>query len=117
MCSRCTDPECEDRPDIDMDNTKKPVCLVVPEGVNTTGISGMTLETLDLMPGFFRTSNKSREVLECYREEACVGGSTAGRYCAEGYAGPCEEFYLHIVWLTAVLNTHNWLLQYCLEQQ
>ncbi|CAM9863984.1 unnamed protein product [Ascophyllum nodosum] len=97
VCSRCTDPECEDRPDIDMDNTKKPVCLVVPEGVNTTGISGMTLETLDLMPGFFRTSNKSREVLECYREEACVGGSTAGRYCAEGYAGPycaaCDEGY------------------------
>ena len=37
-----------------MDNTTVPVCAVVPEGVNTTGISGMTLETLNLMSGFFR---------------------------------------------------------------
>ena len=94
-----------------MDNTTVPVCAVVPEGVNTTGISGMTLPTLNLMSGFFRTSNKSREVLECYREEACMGGSTAGSYCAEGYAGPCEEFCLHIACLTAFLNTHKCLLQ------
>ena len=93
-----------------MDDTTVPVCAVVPEGVNTTGDSGMTLETLNLMSGFFRTSDESREVLECYREEACMGGSIAGRYCAEGYAGPCEEFYLHIVCLPAVLNTNNCLL-------
>ena len=102
-----------------MDDTTVPVCAVVPEGVDTTtGISGMTLETLDLMSGFFRTSNKSREVLECYREEACMGGSTVGRYCAEGYGGPCEEFYLHIACLTAFLNIiivcSN---KPCLEQQ
>ena len=93
-----------------MDDTTVPVCAVVPEGVNITGISGMTLETLNLMPGFFRTSTKSREVLECYRKEACMGGSIVSRYCAEGYAGPCEEFYLHIVCVTAALNTHNYLL-------
>ena len=94
-----------------MDNVTVPVCVVVPEGVNTTGNSGMTLERLDLISGFFRTSNKSREVLECYREEACRGGSTAGSYCAEGYAGPCEEFDLHIACLATVLNTHSCLLQ------
>ncbi|CAN0231803.1 unnamed protein product, partial [Ascophyllum nodosum] len=80
-----------------MDDTTVPVCAVVPEGVNITGISGMTLETLNLMPGFFRTSTKSREVLECYRKEACMGGSIVSRYCAEGYAGPycsdCAEGY------------------------
>ena len=93
-----------------MDDTTVPVCAVVPEGVNITGNSGMTLETLNLMFGFFRTSNKSIKVLECYREEACMGGSIVSRYCAEGYAGPCEEFYLHIVCLPAVLNAHNCLL-------
>ena len=111
MCSRCTDPQCEAHTGIDMDDTTVPVCAVVPDGVNTTGNSGMTLETLELMSGFFRTSNESREVLECYREEACMGGSTAGSYCADGYAGPCKECYLHIACLTAVLNTHNCLLQ------
>ena len=110
MCSRCTDPQCEAHTGIDLDDTTVPVCAVVPEGVNTTGNSGMTLETLNLMSGFFRTSNESREVLECYREEACKGGSNVGRYCAEGYAGPCEEFYLHIICVPAVLNTHNCLL-------
>ena len=77
-----------------MDETTVPVCEVVPEGVNTTGNSGMKLETLDLMSGFYQTSNKSGEIVECYREKACKGGSNAGRYCAEGYAGPCEGLYL-----------------------
>ena len=85
-----------------MDNTTVPVCDVVPEGVNITGNPGMTLETLNLMSGFYRTSNQSREVLECYREEDCIGGSTAGRYCAKGYAGPCEGFRLPNAYLTAV---------------
>ncbi|CAN0158912.1 unnamed protein product, partial [Ascophyllum nodosum] len=97
VCSLCTNPQCEAHTGIDMDETTLPVCELVPHGVNTTGNSGMTLETLDLMSGFFRTSNKSREVLKCYREEACVGGSTAGSYCADGYAGPycaaCDEGY------------------------
>ena len=75
-----------------MDESTDPVCEVVPQGVNTTENGGMTLETLDLMPGFYRTSSKSREVVECYREEACLGGSDADRYCAEGYNGPCEYF-------------------------
>ena len=94
MCSRCTD-QCKAPDSIDMDEATVPVCEVVPEGVNTTADPGMTLETLNLMSGFYRTSNLSREVLECYREEACTGGSNIDRYCAKGYAGPCEDFYLH----------------------
>ena len=104
VCSLCTDPQCKARTDIDMDETTVPVCELVPDGVKTTGHSGMTLETLDLMPGSFRTSNKSKEVLECYREEACKGGSIAGSYCEKGYTGPCEEYCLHIACLTAVLK-------------
>ena len=85
-----------------MDNSTVPICEVVPEGVDAAGNSGMTLETLNLMPGFYRTVSKSREILECYREEACMGGSNADNYCAEGYAGPCERFYLLMTCLTAV---------------
>ena len=121
VCSRCSDPQCDIPAGIDMDNTTVPVCEVVPEGVNITRDSGMTLKTLDLMSGFYRTSYKSREVLECYREEACVGGSNASSYCAAGYAGPCEELYLPNACLTAlgcvtfkfsgaILNTFNSLL-------
>ena len=84
-----------------MDSITVPLCEVVPEGGKTTGDPGITLETLDLMSGFYRTSNKSREVLECYREEAYLGGLNADTYCAEGYAGPCEEFYLLIACLKA----------------
>ncbi|CAN0108566.1 unnamed protein product, partial [Ascophyllum nodosum] len=96
--SQCVDSHCDVPADIEMDSTTVPVCEVVPEGVDITGNPGMTLKTLDLMSGFYRTSYKSREVLECYREEACVGGSDAGSYCAEGYAGPycavCDEGYV-----------------------
>ena len=76
-----------------MDESTVPVCEVVPEGVNTTGNSGMTLETLNLVSGFYRTSYQSREVLECYREEACLGGSNAGSYCAEGYTGSLRGIF------------------------
>ena len=105
-----------------MDDTTVPVCEVAPEGVDTTGNPGMTLETLNLMSGFYRTSNTSRNVLECYRKEACIGGSTVARYCEKGYAGPCEGFHLLVAYLTAVrcgtvifpgalLNTDKCLLQ------
>ena len=59
MCSRCTDQS--DAPaSINMDETTVPIFEVVHEGVNATGSSGITLETLNLMSGFYRTSNKSR---------------------------------------------------------
>ena len=81
-----------------MDETTVPVCVVVPEGVRTTGDPGMTIETLSLTSGFYRASYQSREVLKCHRKEACMGGSDASRYCAKGYAGPCEWFSLLITY-------------------
>ncbi|CAN0193529.1 unnamed protein product, partial [Ascophyllum nodosum] len=96
VCSRCTD-QCKAPEGIDMDETTVPVCVVVPEGVRTTGDPGMTIETLSLTSGFYRASYQSREVLKCHRKEACMGGSDASRYCAKGYAGPycaaCAEGY------------------------
>lgn len=58
---------------------------------------GTTVATLDLQKGYYRTSAKSQVVVECYLEDACVGGTDAESYCADGYEGPCEcdcIFYL-----------------------
>ena len=59
-------------------------------GVDSKGSAGATLQTLDLEPGYYRTSETSRNVLECHREEACVGGSNASQYCAPGYQDACK---------------------------
>ena len=101
MCSRCTH-QCDAPAGINMDDTTVPICEVIQDGVNATGIAGITLETFKLMSGCYRTSNKSIEILERYQEEACTGGSNDGRYCAEDYAGPGEDFYLPVAYLTAV---------------
>ncbi|CAN0510508.1 unnamed protein product, partial [Scytosiphon promiscuus] len=34
-----------------------------------------TLESLDLEPGYWRSSSTSKEIRECYHGPACVGGS------------------------------------------
>lgn len=70
-----------------------PICDEVPAGARSVGDGGTTLETLELEPGYYRTSNKSHNVLECFREAACEGGidATDDGYCADGYSGPCES--------------------------
>ncbi|CAN0179302.1 unnamed protein product, partial [Ectocarpus sp. 12 AP-2014] len=62
---------------------------------------GTTLETLELEPGYYRISNTSHTVRECFQESACKGGTDASHdgYCAAGYEGPycatCSEGYAH----------------------
>lgn len=48
-----------------------------------------TLATLNLKEGYWRSSNSSKDILECYEPRACVGG--VGDYCETGYTGPCES--------------------------
>lgn len=62
----------------------------VPVGVDESGNAGTTLQTLNLESGHYRTSADSENILECPREEACVGKDIAGEYCATGYQGACE---------------------------
>lgn len=89
-CARCsTGSEIEVKNAVVTDEGHIPICEELPEGANDTA-TGITLETMDLLPGFYRMSNKSTEILECYQDEACIGGDEAGHYCAEGYKGPCE---------------------------
>ena len=53
---------------------------------------GVTLATLEIEGGYWRATTDSEIVLECYNEDACVGGRTGSdSYCAPEYKGPCER--------------------------
>jgi hypothetical protein len=76
-------------------------------GVDCTR-AGMSLETLRILPGYWRTGSLSTNVLHCWNPEACLGsanstdmgeagidgsgtGFNSSGYCAAGYEGPyCE---------------------------
>ena len=52
----------------------------------------MSLEELDIDEGYWRATNTSKTILECYNTDACKGGKTGAQgYCDAGYAdtGPC----------------------------
>lgn len=63
------------------------LCESVLEHTTSLAADG-TLETLDLEPGYWRSSNTSRDIRECYEADACIGGVQG--VCASGYEGPCE---------------------------
>eukprot|EP00752_Nemacystus_decipiens_P013346 g11816.t1 len=51
---------------------------------------GVTLATLTIDGGYWRATPDSEIVLECYNEDACLGGKTGSdSYCAPEYTGPC----------------------------
>lgn len=62
-------------------------CEPVLKNTGSLSPSG-TLETLDLKAGYWRSSNTSWDIRECYEAAACVGGQQG--LCASGYEGPCE---------------------------
>jgi hypothetical protein len=57
--------------------------------------AGMKLETLRVLPGYWRTDNRSSDVRPCPVAEACVGWETGN--CREGHVGPycnlCDDGY------------------------
>ena len=88
VCDGC-DIECEGCT-IEDDYTI-PVCSALLE--HTTSESGTaTLERLVVDPGYWRATNTSRDILECFNKNACRGGVTGNKtYCSTGYEGPCER--------------------------
>jgi hypothetical protein len=51
---------------------------------------GLTVETLKLQPGYWRTANRSLVVLPCLNY-FCVGGTARSGYCLQGHTGAlCE---------------------------
>lgn len=69
-----------------------PACSEVMEhAVSPGGV--VTLEMLEIEPGYWRATETSTDILACYNEDACLGGATgAAGNCLEGYEGPCEYF-------------------------
>lgn len=67
----------------------RPVCVVLPSGVEAAS-SGTTVASLALYEGYYRTSNQSRIILECFNKKACKGGTDADDYCTIGFGGSCK---------------------------
>ncbi|CAM9183884.1 unnamed protein product, partial [Ectocarpus sp. 12 AP-2014] len=89
VCSRCAsecDSELESAAEV-VDADTLPTCKRAPEGSRTTR-RGATLATLEVLPGFYRSSETSTDIRECFHKKACDGGSAVGTYCSEGYIGP-----------------------------
>ena len=63
------------------------------KGVNCNS-PGVTLASLPIREGYWRSSRESLTIHKCLCSEACVGAtevSNSDDYCAEGYEGPCES--------------------------
>ena len=69
-------------------------CLEVSaEGTDCKDV-GLTTETLTLLPGFWRSSNTSTEIVQCASEDECVQVQAFNKtqQCIEGHDGPiCEN--------------------------
>lgn len=70
-------------------NNTFPVCLALPAGTNKSS-TGITLATIPILKGYYRSLPNSTDVRECYQYDACLGGRDLEKYCEEGYEGPCE---------------------------
>ena len=71
------------------------MCSTALQHSNSAGGPTTRLGTLDIEPGYWRSSEDSRDILACYNKDACNGGLTESlNYCSEGYRGPCEFEYI-----------------------
>lgn len=90
VCRRCSTIENHLPDGVEVDNeSMAPSCQELPIGT-TWQSSGTTVSSLTLKEGYYRTSNASTSIVECYRQESCVGGDDPDKYCAAGYKGACE---------------------------
>lgn len=71
-----------------LDQTKSACvpCMSPTEKTNCT-YEGVTLETLPIRPGYWRSSASSGEIRWCYTQSVCVGGTDPAAYCREGHMG------------------------------
>ena len=70
-----------------------PMCIGLSEaGVGHADSPGgaITVEELVIHEGYWRATETSTNVLECYNRNACLGGVKNGN-CSQGYEGPCES--------------------------
>lgn len=86
VCDGCG----EEQPPGVISSGGRPLCSV--EMDHTTSDGGhATVEMLSIEYGWWRPTPTSRQVLPCYNEDACGGGTTgAPGYCNTGYKDECE---------------------------
>ena len=62
-------------------------------GVKHATSSYGIVEKLNIARGYWRATNKSREIFKCFNEQACKGGiaSKTSDYCMDGFKGPCRS--------------------------
>ena len=51
-------------------------------------VTGTTVESIDVLPGFWRVSNRSLIVRKCSDSDFCVGGQDYHTSCRENHVGP-----------------------------
>ncbi|CAM9560896.1 unnamed protein product [Ascophyllum nodosum] len=84
VCLDCSDCDsCTEK-----NNSSYPTCEEAYEHTTSTG-GDVVLETLNISKGHWRATPTSSEILECFNEDACLGGITgSAEFCATGYEGP-----------------------------
>eukprot|EP00519_Triparma_laevis_P007065 CAMPEP_0182496394 /NCGR_PEP_ID=MMETSP1321-20130603/5043_1 /TAXON_ID=91990 /ORGANISM="Bolidomonas sp., Strain RCC1657" /LENGTH=1494 /DNA_ID=CAMNT_0024700001 /DNA_START=461 /DNA_END=4945 /DNA_ORIENTATION=- len=78
-------------PDEDNPSTLKAICkdcadVNLPKGVNCSRV-GLTLKTLPMNDGYWRSSSDSHNIVECENPASCVHVSDE-ELCADGHTGP-----------------------------
>ena len=88
---------------------KIPKCVALSEaGIEHADSPGgvITVDGLVIHDGYWRATKISTIVLECYNQDACLGGVGIGN-CNRGYEGPCEFLEQRAtIQVAAVVNKH-----------
>ena len=102
ICSGCGDCEA-----CSMDDPQTvPACSSAVDHALSQGGHNVTLEWLQIQPGYWRATNNSLAILPCYKAEACNGGITGSEgFCHTGYSGPCEFGAVHCVLQVSSIDT------------
>ncbi|GMH76479.1 hypothetical protein TrLO_g8185 [Triparma laevis f. longispina] len=99
-----------DEPPTENPNNLKAQCYPCPEGVDCS-TSGSTTRSLNVDAGYWRSSQLSFDVEQCYNSKACqplndTKGYANDFYCTDGHTGPlcniCQDGYVMSV--TGVCN-------------
>lgn len=68
-----------------------PTCEVVLKHTTAAEEPGLTLKTVNIEAGYWRTTTESGDILACYNPDSCMAGLTgADSFGASGFKGPCE---------------------------
>jgi hypothetical protein len=109
-------------------------CNSCPEGADCS-VVGTTLATLSMTPGYWRASQATTDVRDCWLAEACgnvtkndtaparrttdttasvVQANNDNKYCTDGYKGPCKYMDILTQLMFASTLTVMYMLCHCM---